>query len=608
MAKTQVVRGVSELKNWPVQEDLHWWKPAFPDPTFVHQAADFVPSLPAYAEAGPAFELEEGPRFYVSVSPGKVKIFTRDEADRDRSLNGQLDDMARTDAMASWLIEGEEVPEATVRGTISEWSRKSQNRMREMLCDLDYTTWADPTRPLATMTLTYPRCWLTVAPDSAATTKHSEALRKRFKRAFGIDLLAIWKREFQDRPPWQRCTCETCDGRDDGRAPHFHILFQRPERFALTRYVPVVDVDGRPVLNEKGRPITRKEVLPEAGEPVNFNQWLSETWADVVDHPDPEQRELHRRAGTNVKLDEEVLNMTDPRRLADYFLKHSGGAFGDKAYQHRVPEAWDQRPGRFWGVWGLRKVIATRRVDKQVGEDAGRIVRRYSRSLGVTQRVRKMRGKLGAVAVSKYPEVIGLAGKELLAARGLVSGGGGLLGGDDARVLEKPRKAKTRFTRRRAIRCRNGRGWISLNSAPDFAVQLGLALMAGIEDRFTQANRHELERAGRWSTPSARAARLTPGPRRDALLAKLRARENRGDVVLDESMFDHRERTAARRPRPSTATCSVCGGRLAPELAHLGHHLVIDGGSCAEDVELPLAPSPRSRPVAFTVLTEDNPS
>lgn len=572
--RSRKLGAAGSLSNWPVVDGLEWWKPAFPDPTFVHQAADFLPSLPAYATAGAEqYRLEEGPRFFVTLTPGKVKVWTRDEADRDRSENRQLDDMARTDAMASWLVEDEDVPEATVRGTISEWSRKSQARMRECFHDLDYTPWADPSRPIGTMTLTYPGCWLVVAPDSATTTRHSEALRKRFRRAFGYDLLAIWKREYQDRHPDLWCTCEVCDGRDDGRAPHFHIAFQRPEYFA-------------------------------SGERVNFNEWLSETWADIVDHPDPEQKERHRRAGTNVTIDETTLRMTDPRRIADYFAKHSGGTFGDKAYQHRVPAAWDNRPGRFWGVWGLKKVTATRQVDTQVGEDAGRLVRRYSRAQGVTQRVRRMRGKLGAQAISKYPEVIGLAGKELLAARGQLVVQGQLTP-DGTGVLETPRDAKYRFVRRRAIRCRNGRGWMAVNSGPDFGVYLGLALMQAVEHRQADANRHELQRAGQWSTPAARAARLKPGPRRDALLAKLRAREPGGDVLLDESMFSHRERSAARRKPVEHATCRVCGGRLAAELAHLGQHLVIPGGSCGEDVPLPLPPSPQSRPDAFTVLTAE---
>jgi len=33
---------------------------------------------------------------------------------------------------------------------------------------------------------------------------------------------------------------------------------------------------------------------------VDFRTWLSVTWADIVAHPDPEQRRRHRAAGTGV--------------------------------------------------------------------------------------------------------------------------------------------------------------------------------------------------------------------------------------------------------------------------------------------------------------------
>jgi hypothetical protein len=56
------------------------------------------------------------------------------------------------------------------------------------------------------------------------------------------------------------------------------------------------------------------------------------------------------------------LKACDPKRLAVYFTKHSSpNLHGDKEYQHIVPELWQQPghgPGRFWGVYGLKKALA----------------------------------------------------------------------------------------------------------------------------------------------------------------------------------------------------------------------------------------------------------
>jgi hypothetical protein len=124
-----------------------------------------------------------------------------------------------------------------------------------------------------------------------------------------------------------------------------------------------------------------------AGDGLEYRAWLSEVWADIVGHPDPEQRRRHRLAGTAVDL-REGERMRDPKRLAVYFTKH--GQYRAKEYQHEVPEAWQEPgagPGRFWGYWGLEK--ATRGVEL-VPADAvfvGRTLRRLARSKGVTRQV-----------------------------------------------------------------------------------------------------------------------------------------------------------------------------------------------------------------------------
>jgi hypothetical protein len=163
---------------------------------------------------------------------------------------------------------------------------------------------------------------------------------------------------------------------------------------------------------------------PETGQPieVDFRCWLSITWADIVAHPDPEQRRKHRAAGTGVDY-AEGFRLTDPRRMAVYFAKY--GAAGGKDYQHHVPREWltsvlicdecgreypEDRdecpccgcleaelvdtgggPGRFWGYRGLRPVFAVRQVTPVVGIAAGRVLRRWYRAKGLTTRVRAQR-------------------------------------------------------------------------------------------------------------------------------------------------------------------------------------------------------------------------
>jgi len=131
---------------------------------------------------------------------------------------------------------------------------------------------------------------------------------------------------------------------------------------------------------------------------VDFKIWLSLTWAEIVAHPDPEQRRRHRAAGTGVDYAEGI-KLTDPRRMAVYFAKYGTG--GRKDYQHRVPREWlsvalvcegcgceydaeldecpecgcldaelveaGAGPGRFWGYRGLRPVLAPPQVTPAVG-------------------------------------------------------------------------------------------------------------------------------------------------------------------------------------------------------------------------------------------------
>jgi hypothetical protein len=386
------------------------WRPAFPSPELVHAAADLLPSI--RDASGRNAELVEGPRWEIVVSPGVIRVRTRDYARAERRHERELRrHQAAVDMAVTYLREGDEVPEPLPsRGTIYAWSQRSRARLVARLSDLDYTrlygryrTCSDcdtcysdqldrcpscrsarscvvdrSNRLPAMITLTYPGDWLPVAPTAESVKRHLWALCKRYERAWGEPLIGPWKLEFQRRG-----------------APHFHISTTPPMGFAT-----IADPDT-------GR-------LRSA----DFRAWLSITWAEIVAHPDPDERRKHRAAGTGVDYAEGI-KLTDPRRMAVYFAKY--GTAGGKEYQHRVPPEWltsalvcedcgtaydEDRdecpecgcldaelvdsgagPGRFWGYRGLRPVLAPRQVALAIGIQAGRVLRRWYRAKGLTRTI-----------------------------------------------------------------------------------------------------------------------------------------------------------------------------------------------------------------------------
>jgi hypothetical protein len=273
----------------------------------------------------------------------------------------------------------------------------------------------------AMLTLTYPGDWLAVAPNGEAVKRHFAALAKRYERAWGEPLVCIWKLEFQGRG-----------------APHFHLSTAPPMGFSR--------------IADPGTGVLRS---------VDFKTWLSITWADIVAHPDPEQRRRHRAAGTGVDYAEGI-KLTDPRRMAVYFAKYGTG--GRKDYQHRVPPEWlsvalvcedcgaeydaecdecpdcgsldaelvetGAGPGRFWGYRGLTPVLATRQVSPDTGIAAGRVLRRWYRAKGLTK----------TVLVERVEQTTG--------------------------------RVRSRRTRKRRRLFAHGRGFACVNDGPAFASQL----------------------------------------------------------------------------------------------------------------------------------------
>ena len=74
---------------------------------------------------------------------------------------------------------------------------------------------------------------------------------------------------------------------------------------------------------------------PAVGDGLEFKEWLSAVWADVVDAPDPEERRKNEASDTNWKVD---FDATDPKRAAIYFSKYS--VVDDKEYQNIPPVEW----------------------------------------------------------------------------------------------------------------------------------------------------------------------------------------------------------------------------------------------------------------------------
>lgn len=331
----------------------------FPSPEMVTAAAAlFEPAAPWACGPGRRGTESESGRFRITVGPGVVQLGwtnpVRAEKAAERAVGHhqrEVDDAklhVRNDLALAAGDRDQAVVSSTRRsnsGTdhcgagavITEWSRKSRSAMCRTFAELDYSPLVESGRIPAMITLTYPGDWDVVAPDGASVKRHMVLWRKRFQREYGEPARYIWKLEFQRRG-----------------APHIHLWMAPPM------------LPGR-----SGR---------------SFAHWLSEAWAQVVDHPDPAQKTRHRLAGTAIDV-RNGLKACDPKRLAIYFTKHSSpNLHGDKEYQHIVPELWRRPgcgPGRFWGVYGLKKAIVVVEIAQDAYLAARRIVRRWSRSQAV---------------------------------------------------------------------------------------------------------------------------------------------------------------------------------------------------------------------------------
>ena len=209
---------------------------------------------------------------------------------------------------------------------IKEWSPKSRANMVARFSTLDYFPLVsnELQRP-AMITLTYPDKWELVAPTGQHAKRHLIALKKRYERKFNTPLYALWKTEYQSRG-----------------AVHFHLLCAPPNS-------------------------------PE------FRKWLSEAWADIVDHPLPDEKATHLRSGVHVSYDEKYSGF-DSRSISVYFSKHAAPNRGSKEYQNTPPQLWKDEAsiGRFWGYFGLKPLVWKVPLSYREAVCFSRTLRRFS--------------------------------------------------------------------------------------------------------------------------------------------------------------------------------------------------------------------------------------
>lgn len=277
---------------------------------------------------------EEGPRWQLTVSPGSVRLGTKDygrisQSEEQRVLRRLRDNPGMTLEMLA--------PQPT-RGTILGWSEKSRARMASTLTTLDYSPiLGDDTTP-AMVTLTCPGDWQTVAGTPDLFKAAVQRFRSRFYNVYGYMMPGVWKLEFQRRG-----------------APHLHILTTIPDGLVPR---PRSRSDAAHV--RRCRQSSCSASVHADSELVQFREWVALAWAHALDHPDPDERAKSIRAGTRV--DEDLtMRYGDAKRVAVYFAKH--GSFAEKDYQNHLPVEWSaaiesgsSMGARFWGYWQLDSV------------------------------------------------------------------------------------------------------------------------------------------------------------------------------------------------------------------------------------------------------------
>ena len=314
----------------------------------------------------------EGPTWYASVGPGRIRIGHYDPADANRTAERAIvrhqhvvaegvphRQIEATRVHAARLIamglgvDPESIPESVSdplspgksRSRITAWSKKSQQRMREVYSCLDFAPLLGEGVP-ALVTGTMPREWEAIAPNGRAFKALVRSFQERYERAWGHRLRGLWKLEFQDRG-----------------APHIHVLMVLPLGTAKA-------------------------------STLHWRDWFAENWADLCVRAAEKalpgwwdfgaMRESVRRVHRHVTASAdyaEGARASDPKRIAVYFSMHS--LKRNKEYQHVVPAAWQgpgDGPGRFWGYWGLERADRAVPLSDAQAVYLGRVLRRWQHS------------------------------------------------------------------------------------------------------------------------------------------------------------------------------------------------------------------------------------
>lgn len=252
---------------------------------------------------------------------------------------------------------------------ITEWSQKSRTRMISTFSELDWNQFLEQPGEIAMVTLTYPGDWQAVAPDAKTVYGHLNRLRLQFQRVWGRELLGVWKREFQRRG-----------------APHYHLLMVVPEGICTVK-----------------NPVTSEKVE------VDFTGWLAATWAGIVaaDRSSGE-RARHLTAGTGVHHTRQTFE--SPRHASFYFSKYAAknAADGSKEYQNSAPAEWVESGasvGRFWGVFGLKKVMAVALISADEMIFFGRTLARWAHAQFGTKRRMLGKWRAGWLLMDDAPEM-----------------------------------------------------------------------------------------------------------------------------------------------------------------------------------------------------------
>jgi hypothetical protein len=356
---------ISEPAGQELEEnglDLDWglgdlWAPKFPTPELLDAAARLF-------QARPNWDGREGQRPRIVIAPGVIALERPDPARKERAAERALRRHAiDVELLAARIAAGDDdQDDEPTTEQITGWSRRSRARMIRRVAEIDWAPMLGVDLLPAMVTFTYSGKWEVVAATGEAVKKHLLLFYKRFARAWGYEWMGLWKLEFQ----WRG-------------APHIHLYMVPPTGKSGAH----LREKHAQALREWAPGKAKPRMRPVKFEGLVFREWLSLTWADIVDHPDPEEKRRHIAAGTGIDY-AEGMRTSDPKRLAVYFAKH--GTFADKEYQHNVPELWQKPgagPGRFWGYRGLKPIRRQVEIDWDEYLLIGRTLRRMSKRIRI---------------------------------------------------------------------------------------------------------------------------------------------------------------------------------------------------------------------------------